>query len=320
MSSFKHFLKYYTWIILLDTLAINVAYYLALRINLCLDPLFISNVEFYMDVFFKSAPFRTVSYLTAFSAFKLYGGAGSKEMKRILVASIVTGILHFVGMRLFIERMSIAFFLIGSLLQFLFIAMIRFFYRYVQLEHRKPEKRKDFSIPAMVVGSGEYGRRIVRHLEEKTPYRAVVIVGEGAGRNMDGIPVESLDSVEKQIKEKNIKAVFVADKDLNKEKREKIKLISQGLEFKDFTGYLNNENGFLPLANILEATNMPLQIEVEGKVTSFSSVDECLSAFPEEYEILQVQASKVILKKRQEDNNWMKEYQEQTGHEVSFFD
>ena len=38
-----------------------------------------------------------------------------------------------------------------------------------------------------------------------------------------------------------------------------------------------------------------------------------------EYDITRVQASKLYLKKREEDNSWMAEYRNQTGQDVSFF-
>ena len=41
---------------------------------------------------------------------------------------------------------------------------------------------------------------------------------------------------------------------------------------------------------------------------------------PGEYDITHLQASKLYLKKREEDKSWMKVYEEQTGHEVSYFD
>lgn len=324
MSKNKKFIIYDVCIMFLDILAVNAAYYLALCIRFYLHFHFVSSLGHYMEYFFKFAPFYTVISLIVFFAFKLYGGmwnyAGLNDMNRIIVANAVTAIIQFAGTRLFIGRMPTSYYLIGSFLQLLFTVLIRFSVRFIQMEKRRIEKRKDGIIPAMVVGAGDFGRKVVHHLENNTPYRAVVIVGQDVGRNIDGIPIVSLDSVEKLIKEKGIKAVFIADKDLKNHARDAIKEAAKNLEFSDFTGHMSNESGFLPLTNLLDVMDMPIQVDVDGKVASFSSAEECLSTLPGEYDVLRVQAKKLYLKKREEDKNWMKDYQEQTGHDVSFFD
>ena len=157
------------------------------------------------------------------------------------------------------------------------------------------------------------------HLENNTFYNPVAIAGKDSGWMMDGVPVISMDEIENQIKEKEIKAVFIADKDLSKEQREHIRQIAEGLEMDDFTGYMSNQSGFLPLTNLLDVMDMPIVVDVDGKEQSFSSAEECLSTLPGEYDVVKVQATKLILKKREEDTSWMKVYQEQTGREVSYF-
>ena len=113
--------------------------------------------------------------------------------------------------------------------------------------------------------------------------------------------------------------VFIADKDLSREERNHIKQASEGLEIDDFTGYMSNQTGFLPLTNLLDVMDMPIVVDVDGKEQQFNSAEECLSTLPGEYDVIKVQATKLVLKKREEDTSWMKVYQEQTGHEVSYF-
>lgn len=43
-------------------------------------------------------------------------------------------------------------------------------------------------IKAVVVGSGENGRRVVKSLEESEAYKPVAVVGSGNG-SMDGVPI-----------------------------------------------------------------------------------------------------------------------------------
>ncbi|MDO5311476.1 MAG: hypothetical protein Q4E94_06175 [Clostridia bacterium] len=324
MNRIKQFLKYDAWIMILDVAAVNASYFLALCIRFYVNFHFESNIDYYLGYYYKFVPFYTVICLLVFSAFRLYGGiwiyAGLSDMYRIVGACFATTILHIVGTRLFFARMPASYYIIGAFLQFMAIVLIRFSYRLIQIEKRRIEKRREGIIPAMVVGSGSFGRKVVHHLEDNTPYRAIVIAGNDAGRKMEGIPIVSLDAVMKTIAEKQIKAVFIADKDLSKDSREAIILASKDLEFSDFTGHMSNESGFLPLTNLLEVMDMPIQVDVDGKITLFSSAEQCLSALPGEYDVLRVQATKLFLKKREEDKSWMKVYQEQTGRDVSFFD
>ena len=82
---------------------------------------------------------------------------------------------------------------------------------------------------------------------------------------------------------------------------------------------MSNQSGFLPLTNLLDVMDMPIVVDVDGNEQEFTSAEECLSTLPGEYDVIKVQATKLILKKREEDTSWMKVYQEQTGHEVSYF-
>ncbi len=65
--------------------------------------------------------------------------------------------------------------------------------------------------------------------------------------------------------------------------------------------------------------DMPIQVNVDGEEHTFTSAEECLASLPGEYDIARVQASKLFLKKREEDKSWMLDYRNQTGQDVSFF-
>ena len=135
--------------------------------------------------------------------------------------------------------------MIGAVLQFILVLLIRFSHKILLAEKTKIASRKIETIPVLVVGSNELGRKIIHHLEDNTVFRAVAIVGKDSGRMMDGIPVVSLDAIEKTIIDKSIKSVFVADKDLSKEQRDQIKAVAKDLEINDFTGYMSNQTGFV---------------------------------------------------------------------------
>ena len=308
---------------LLDIVAVNAAYFMALLLRFYVGSKVITGMGIYYEMFAKIAPWYTLAAIAIFVLFRLYGGlwtyAGLNDMNRILMASLATAAVQ-IGLSLILAgRMPVSYYMIGAFVQFLLITVIRFTNRFIMMEKAKIAKKGEPTIPALVVGSGDLGRKVIHHLEENTPYRAVMIAGKESGRSMDGIPVVALEDVATQLKAKSIKAVFVADKDLTKKQREKVRNVAKDLELNDFTGYMSNQSGFLPLTNLLDVMDMPIQVDIDGKELIFSSAEECLASLPGEYDITRVQASKIFLKKREEDMSWMAEYRNQTGQDVSFF-
>ena len=327
----KDFIKNDLWIVILDILAVNLSYLLALYIRFFVNGEFRVSVGYYVDYFWRIAPVYTVLAIAAFALFKLYGGmlrfAGLNDMNRIITANLVTVVLQVAASIAVLailpdakaNRMPFSYYVIGAVIQFIFVVLIRFSHKILLVERAKIASSKVETIPALVVGSNELGRKIVHHLEDNTVFRAVAIVGKDSGRMMDGVPVINIDAIAKTISEKGIKAVFIAEIDLTKEQRDQIRQAAEDIEINDFTGYMSNQTGFLPLTNLLEVMDMPIHVTVDGEERTFTSAEECLSSLPGEYDITRVQASKLFLKKREEDKSWMQDYRNQTGQDVSFF-
>ena len=112
------------WIILLDIIAVNGAYYLALVMRFFVHGEFRPIAETkYIPGFLHFAPFYTVLCLLVFALFRLYGGmwqvAGINDMHRILGANAVTAVLQVIGTWLIWRpggghvRMPISYYVIG---------------------------------------------------------------------------------------------------------------------------------------------------------------------------------------------------------------
>ncbi len=326
------FLKTKGFILLLDIIAVSLAYLLALHIRFFVNGHFVGRQGVYLELFWRIAPFYTIAAIPVFFIFRLYGGlqqyAGLNDLNRIIKANVVTFILQIAisiivlavrPLEPDIHRMPFSYYVIGAVLQFIYMALIRFSKKIFMVEKAKIDSKKANKVPALIIGSGDLGQKVLHHLESNTLYRPVAIAGKDSGWMMDGVPVVPMEEIEEQIKDKEIEAVFIADKDLSKEQRDHIRQIAEGLEMDDFTGYMSNQVGFLPLTNLLEVIDMPVVVEVEGNKQKFDSAEECLSTLPGEYDVIKVHATKLVLKKREEDTSWMKVYQEQTGREVSYF-
>ena len=316
------------WIVLLDILAVNFAYFLAVLVRF-----YVKSFEFrpvmgtYMKAWATFAPFYTVLCVAVFALFSLYGGmwryAGINDMNRIIAANVVTALIQVVGTSLFIIRMPIAYYVVGAVVQFALMALIRFGVRIVTVEKRNLGSRKAPAVPALVVGAGESGRRAIKHLEDSHAFRPVAVVdAKGAGKTLDGVPVVAdLDAALR-----SVQAVFVADPTLDRAQRDAIrqKAEERDIDFQDYTGYLGNLGRRVPLAARLELAEGPVTIAIEGVEKTFDSGEAALKALSGRYDVARVKGLKLELKKPSSTafvgyEAWAQQYKEQTGEEVSFF-
>ena len=314
------------WIVILDIIAVNAAYFLALILRFYVNSEFRPTVSYYLTDWTRFTPFYTVLAIIVFAVFKLYGGmwryAGINDMNRIIGASITTAVIHVIGTLIFINRMPITYYVIGAILQFLFVSLIRFGYRILLVEKKKVADRKIPTVPCMVIGAGETARKAIRHLED-TPFRATVAIDErSAGKTLDGIPI----AADYQDVLSSVKAVFIADPDLTAEKRREIKEKTEelGIELQDYTGYLNNLGGRIPVSGLLELAKGPITLVIDGNEQSFDSGEEALQSIQERYDIRSIEGMRIELTKPVSTayggyEAWAKQHQEETGEEVSFF-
>ena len=267
------------WLILvLDIIAVNAAYFLALLLRFYVNYEFRPTVSFYLTDFLTFAPFYTVLCIAVFFFFRLYGGmwqyAGINDMNRIIGASVVTAVLHVVGTALFIRRMPITYYIIGAILQFLFITLIRFGYRIWLVEKKKIASSKKQGAPSMVIGAGEAARRVIRDLDDSDAFSPVCVLdskGGVYGKMMDGIPVYGgIDRLTNAINQYGIKNIFIADPLLQPKLKSEIEKIckEKDIDLQDY-GYSIYLSGNEELAETRDVVAEPAQ----KKVIPFSPPD-----------------------------------------------
>ena len=329
MKKFWKMIRRDIWVILLDIVAVNAAYYLALLlrfyVNFQMRPV---ASQKYIPIFLRFAPIYTVLAIIVFALFRLYGGmwryAGINDMNRIVGASLATTAVQLVGTLVFYRRMPISYYLIGAILQFLFISLIRFGYRILLVEKKKMAARRVPAVPSAVIGAGETALKALYNLKS-TPFHVGVIVDEkSAGQTLNGIPVVAdMDAALA-----DVKAVFIADPELSVEKRRELreKCEAKGIELQDYTGYLSNLGGRIPVAGLLELAKGSVTLELDGKEQSFASGEEALESLREPYEIRFIEGAKISLAPVKNTatayvgyDAWAQQHKEQTGEDVSFF-
>lgn len=324
-----------------DILAVNFSYFIALVIRFYFNSEFNSYGLVYIPAFQKIAPWYTVACILIFWIFRLYNirwkYSGLNDLNRVLLACLVTCVVQVLGSTVFVMTMPITYYVIGAVLQLLLIAASRFSYRLFLMERSRIFRRRGASfIPVMIVGVGETSQMVRRHLERdlKNDAYPVCIVdfrGEEFGNWLEGLPVVSgIGEIAKAIKKYGIERVILADNTMPKDVRKTIRDIcmEQNVEVQDFAGFYKESYGAISLYNLMEYTKGRVKLVIDDKRQSFDNGDQAVMSVTGKYLVKSVSASEnMLVVELQRDivvpNNleeeWVQNYEKETGEEISFF-
>lgn len=284
------FIKSDLWIVILDILAVNGAYLLALNAR------FIGYAELgdlfalYMRTLFTFAPFYSVICIAVFAAYRLYGGmwkyAGMHDLNRILFASVTTSIIHMLGTWIFIHRMPMTYYALGAIFQYFFISIIRLGYRIYTMERAKAIRHMSPAENVMVIGSGWNVKNLMHFLEnnQERNLKPVCIIDDTDrgmnGKLMDGVPViGGPEMLERGIEKYKIRNIYIASPMLDNEFRNKLEEVCKEryLTLRDYAGYvayLNSDISADTADALLRIVKPPIQTEKDGRrIIPFSPPD-----------------------------------------------
>ena len=129
-----------------DVIAVSLAYFLALLVRFDLRFSYIPTI--YLEPWLRFAPIYAVICILVFWRLRLYRSiwrfASFTELQRITIATVVTTVLHIVGVTVTLQvlphiseytvsRMPLSYYLMGPIIQFFLITGIRFSYRFILL-------------------------------------------------------------------------------------------------------------------------------------------------------------------------------------------
>ena len=163
-----------------DALAVNFAYFLALVLRYYVTFEFNPDATKFVTAFLHIAPYYGVICVAVFYAFRLYNTmwkfGGLRDLNRILMACIVTGVVQVVGTLLFFERMSLSYYVLGFAIQLALIVCGRFAYRLYLLERNTAEAQRKATTNVMVIGIGSIGQFARKQLEQDTAMKVACVV------------------------------------------------------------------------------------------------------------------------------------------------
>lgn len=256
----EHWMIISFYLVLYDIVAINFSYFAGLLLRF--DMRYSSIPPEYLKAFIRFAPFYTLITLIIFYVLRLYNSlwrfASFSELNRIMAATVITTVIHVVGITFLEIRMPISYYIIGCLLQFLLVVAVRFAYRYITLERMRHLQNSEKTKNVMVIGAGQAGQVILRELKISRELKAlpVCIIDDNPnkwGRVMQGVPiVGGRDSILQAAEKYNIDQIFFAIPTASpRQKRDILNICNETkCELKSLPGVFQLANGEVSLSKM----------------------------------------------------------------------
>lgn len=201
-----------------DFLAVATSYFAALWIRF--DCRFSLIETKYLQAYYHTILIYAAFCIIAFWCMRLYKSiwrfASYSELLRVLLATIITGIVHIVGMIGIGIRMPISYFVFGIIIQFCLTLGIRFAYRFILLMRGRKNKGIGQEKKVMLIGAGRAGQMIFRDIKgaKETNEKVYCFIDDNQnkwGRYIDNVPVfGGRDRIMEAVNKFGIEKIYVA--------------------------------------------------------------------------------------------------------------
>lgn len=218
LNKMEHWKAISIYLVVYDVIAINFAFFFGLWLRFDLQ--FSKIPREYFSAFLKFAPFYTVFTILVFAFRHLYNSlwrfASFNELTRIIEATVITGTFHIIGITVFVLRMPLSYYIIGICMQFGLTTVVRFGYRFINLERTRREKNAHIKHNVMIIGAGAAGMAVLRELRSSMELnsKACCVIDDNSNKwncLIEGVPiVGGRDSIMQAAKQYDIDMIMFA--------------------------------------------------------------------------------------------------------------
>lgn len=173
----------------------------------------------YLTTYTKTIIIYALFCLVVFCFLRLYKSiwrfASYSELLRVILATVVTGVIYTGSLLVFNLHMPVSYYVIGITVQFIATLGIRFFYRFVLLlrgRTNNEEQKKN----VMIIGAGSAGQMLFRDIKhaKETNETVACFIDDNPNkwdRYIDDVPVfGSRDHILEAVDKFNIEKIYVA--------------------------------------------------------------------------------------------------------------
>lgn len=200
-----------------DFMAICFSYLSALLVRF--DFKFSSIESQYLQGCYKSVVFYAIFCVILFWFLKLYRSiwrfASYSELLRVILATVISGILYPIVMLATHNKMPASYYLIGIVIQFCLTLGVRFSYRFILLLRSRTVKKQS-ETNVMLIGAGSAGQMIQRDIvgAREINEKVACFIDDNPnkwGRYIDNVVVYGgRDTIMEAVKKFDIKKIYVA--------------------------------------------------------------------------------------------------------------
>jgi FlaA1/EpsC-like NDP-sugar epimerase len=286
------------WVVVMDIIAVNAAYILSLLLRYYVHSEFKSAAMRFVNVYLKFAPFYTVICIIVFALFHLYNGvwrfASLNDMNRIISATAVTAILNFVCTTVFLQRLPISYYVVGTTLQFIFITLIRFSYRFLVFKGNVIRESINPGIPVIVIGGTIPSNKMIAYFESNTSFKPVAIVDyKLRGKSLNGLPV--MESLEEALETFKVKNIIVMDPMMSDREKDRLRKISQqkNSELHDYTSVMMKGFANISLLDIAKIMKEPYKVRFGEEL--YDNLDEAMENLEGKYTVKTITGKDIVI-------------------------
>ncbi len=243
-------------LIVYDLISVCAAYFMALWLRF--DGLFNGIPKRFLNPYISSIFPYAICAVVIFLLFRMYNSmwryASISDLGRVMAASVLASALYTAIIALFVYRMPISYYLIGAVLQFIFLAAIRFAYRvYTGIRNNRLDisRGKRAGARVMLIGAGSAGQLILKDMAQAREIRdkVVCIIDDNPNkwhRYLNGIPIiGGRDEIMRAVEEYRVDEIFLAIPGASvQQKRDILAVCSEtGCKLKQLPGLYQLVNG-----------------------------------------------------------------------------
>ena len=208
-------------LIVYDLISVCAAYFMALWLRF--DGLFNGIPKRFLNPYISSIFPYAICAVVIFLLFRMYNSmwryASISDLGRVMAASVLASVLYTAVIALFVYRMPISYYLIGAVLQFIFLAAIRFAYRVftgIRNSRLDTNRGKRAGVRVMLIGAGSAGQLILKDMAQAREIRdkVVCIIDDNPNkwhRYLNGIPIiGGRDEIMRAVEEYRVDEIFLA--------------------------------------------------------------------------------------------------------------